>query len=191
MTRLGFVLASDSCIGCHACTVACKSEHDVPLGVNRTWVKYIETGEFPDTGAHVHRDALQPVRRRAVHLDLSDPGAVPSAERRGRLRRQPVHRVQGVHERLPVRRDLHQPRDEHGTQVQLLQPPRRGRARTGLRDRVPDTRDHHRRPRRSDVGDQPDRGQRPRSPCGHPSRAPNRRSSTAARRRRRSTRRGR
>ena len=50
MTRLGFVLASDSCIGCHACTVACKSEHDVPLGVNRTWVKYIETGSFPNTG---------------------------------------------------------------------------------------------------------------------------------------------
>ena len=49
MTRLGFVLESDSCIGCHACTVACKSEHDVPLGVNRTWVKYIETGKFPNT----------------------------------------------------------------------------------------------------------------------------------------------
>lgn len=48
MTRLGFVLESDSCIGCHACTVACKSEHDVPLGVNRTWVKYIEQGEFPN-----------------------------------------------------------------------------------------------------------------------------------------------
>ena len=48
MTRLGFLLDSDSCIGCHACTVACKSEHDVPLGVNRTWVKYIETGTFPD-----------------------------------------------------------------------------------------------------------------------------------------------
>lgn len=28
--------------------MACKSEHDVPLGVNRTWVKYIETGTFPD-----------------------------------------------------------------------------------------------------------------------------------------------
>ena len=50
MTRLGFALLSDSCIGCHACTVACKSEHDVPLGVNRTWVKYIETGQFPNTG---------------------------------------------------------------------------------------------------------------------------------------------
>ena len=48
VTRLGFLLDSDSCIGCHACTVACKSEHDVPLGVNRTWVKYIETGSFPN-----------------------------------------------------------------------------------------------------------------------------------------------
>ncbi len=52
MTRLGFLLDSDSCIGCHACTVACKSEHDIPLGVNRTWVKYIETGEFPDASRH-------------------------------------------------------------------------------------------------------------------------------------------
>ena len=52
MTRLGFLLDSDSCIGCHACTVACKSEHDVPLGVNRTWVKYIERGEFPNVSRH-------------------------------------------------------------------------------------------------------------------------------------------
>ena len=52
MTRLGFLLDSDSCIGCHACTVACKSEHDVPLGVNRTWVKYIETGAFPNVNRH-------------------------------------------------------------------------------------------------------------------------------------------
>jgi Fe-S-cluster-containing dehydrogenase component/formate-dependent nitrite reductase membrane component NrfD len=52
MTRLGFLLDSDSCIGCHACTIACKSEHDVPLGVNRTWVKYIETGDFPNASRH-------------------------------------------------------------------------------------------------------------------------------------------
>ena len=52
MTRLGFLLDSETCIGCHACTVACKSEHDIPLGVNRTWVKYIEKGEFPDTARH-------------------------------------------------------------------------------------------------------------------------------------------
>ncbi|HET6372226.1 MAG TPA: 4Fe-4S dicluster domain-containing protein, partial [Candidatus Polarisedimenticolia bacterium] len=45
----GFVIDNRRCIGCHACTVACKAEHDVPLGVNRTWVKYIEKGTFPDT----------------------------------------------------------------------------------------------------------------------------------------------
>jgi len=45
------------CIGCHACTVACKSEHDVPIGVNRTHVKYIEKGEFPNNTREfsVHR----------------------------------------------------------------------------------------------------------------------------------------
>ncbi len=52
VTRLGFLLDSDSCIGCHACTVACKAEHDVPLGVNRTWVKYIESGTFPNVKRH-------------------------------------------------------------------------------------------------------------------------------------------
>ena len=43
--RYGFVIDQDRCIGCHACTVACKEEHQVPLGVFRTWVKYIEKGE--------------------------------------------------------------------------------------------------------------------------------------------------
>ncbi len=47
--RYGFVIDQRRCIGCHACTVACKEENQVPLGVNRTWVKYIEKGTFPDT----------------------------------------------------------------------------------------------------------------------------------------------
>lgn len=50
--RLGFLIDNRKCIGCHACTVACKSEHDVPLGVYRTWVKYVETGHFPDNRRH-------------------------------------------------------------------------------------------------------------------------------------------
>jgi Fe-S-cluster-containing dehydrogenase component/formate-dependent nitrite reductase membrane component NrfD len=50
--RYGFVIDQDRCIGCHACTVACKEEHQVPLGVFRTWVKYIEKGEFPNTSRH-------------------------------------------------------------------------------------------------------------------------------------------
>ena len=47
--RYGFVIDQTTCIGCHACTVACKTEHQVPLGVNRTWVKYVEQGTWPDT----------------------------------------------------------------------------------------------------------------------------------------------
>jgi Fe-S-cluster-containing dehydrogenase component/formate-dependent nitrite reductase membrane component NrfD len=48
----GFVIDNRRCIGCHACSTACKSENEVPLGVNRTWVKYVETGTFPDSRRH-------------------------------------------------------------------------------------------------------------------------------------------
>jgi Fe-S-cluster-containing dehydrogenase component len=53
----GFVIDNRMCIGCHACTVACKSEHDIPIGVNRTHVKYIEKGSFPNNSREfsVHR----------------------------------------------------------------------------------------------------------------------------------------
>ena len=50
--RFGFLIDQRRCIGCHACTVACKQEQDVPLGVFRTWVKYIEKGAFPNTRRH-------------------------------------------------------------------------------------------------------------------------------------------
>jgi len=48
----GFVIDNRKCIGCHACSTACKSENQVPLGVNRTWVKYVETGAYPDVTRH-------------------------------------------------------------------------------------------------------------------------------------------
>ncbi|MCB0197821.1 MAG: polysulfide reductase NrfD, partial [Anaerolineae bacterium] len=44
----GFIINNKTCIGCHACSTACKSENEVPLGVYRTWVKYVEKGEFPN-----------------------------------------------------------------------------------------------------------------------------------------------
>jgi Fe-S-cluster-containing dehydrogenase component/formate-dependent nitrite reductase membrane component NrfD len=49
VTNFAWVIDQTSCIGCHACTTACKSENQVPLGVNRTWVKYVERGTFPET----------------------------------------------------------------------------------------------------------------------------------------------
>jgi Fe-S-cluster-containing dehydrogenase component/formate-dependent nitrite reductase membrane component NrfD len=43
------VIDHTRCIGCHACTTACKSENEVPLSVTRTYVKYVDVGAFPQT----------------------------------------------------------------------------------------------------------------------------------------------
>jgi Fe-S-cluster-containing dehydrogenase component/formate-dependent nitrite reductase membrane component NrfD len=43
------VIDHTRCIGCHACTTACKSENEVPLSVTRTYVKHVDVGEFPQT----------------------------------------------------------------------------------------------------------------------------------------------
>jgi Fe-S-cluster-containing dehydrogenase component len=44
----GKVIDNRRCIGCHACTVACKMEHLVPLGVTRTYVKQVDVGVYPN-----------------------------------------------------------------------------------------------------------------------------------------------
>ncbi|HKB09698.1 MAG TPA: NrfD/PsrC family molybdoenzyme membrane anchor subunit [Vicinamibacterales bacterium] len=49
MPNYGFAIDLRKCIGCHACTIACKAEHDIPIGVNRCWVKTVEKGTFPST----------------------------------------------------------------------------------------------------------------------------------------------
>lgn len=41
------VIDHTRCIGCHACTTACKSENLVPLSVTRTYVKHVDIGVFP------------------------------------------------------------------------------------------------------------------------------------------------
>ncbi|HZE71061.1 MAG TPA: 4Fe-4S dicluster domain-containing protein [Pyrinomonadaceae bacterium] len=41
------VIDQTRCIGCHACTTACKSENVVPLSVTRTYVKHVDVGVFP------------------------------------------------------------------------------------------------------------------------------------------------
>ena len=55
--RWAKVIDHTRCIGCHACTTACKSENEVPLGVTRTYVKHADVGTFP-----VSRRAFQVTR---------------------------------------------------------------------------------------------------------------------------------
>ncbi|NQT92187.1 MAG: 4Fe-4S dicluster domain-containing protein [Lentisphaerae bacterium] len=45
--RWGFLIDLTRCTGCHACAIACKTEHDVRLGVFRNGVRYHESGTYP------------------------------------------------------------------------------------------------------------------------------------------------
>ena len=66
--RYAMVVDLRRCIGCHSCSVVCKSENDVPLGVWRTWIKEFEKGTFP----HV-RKAFVPL----LCNNCDDPPCVP------------------------------------------------------------------------------------------------------------------
>ncbi len=52
--RYGMVIDLRRCFGCHACSVACKAEQDVPLGYFKSWVQVTEKGRYP----HVRRQFL-------------------------------------------------------------------------------------------------------------------------------------
>jgi Fe-S-cluster-containing dehydrogenase component/formate-dependent nitrite reductase membrane component NrfD len=48
VSRYGKVIDHSRCVGCHACTTACRSENEVPLGVTRTYVKSVDVGTYPE-----------------------------------------------------------------------------------------------------------------------------------------------
>jgi len=47
--RYGMVIDVRRCSGCHACSIACKAEFDVPIGGVRSWVEHHEAGVYPNT----------------------------------------------------------------------------------------------------------------------------------------------
>ena len=48
----GMLVDLRRCIGCQGCTVACKAENDVPLGVFRRRVRTVMTGTYPNAKRH-------------------------------------------------------------------------------------------------------------------------------------------
>ncbi len=106
---------------------------------------------------------MQPVHRRAVCDGLPDRGDVQAARRHRRLRQGDLHRLQGLHGGLPLRRDLHQPRRPLGREVQHVRPSNRRGTRARLRLGVPNRGDHRRRRQRPDIQGGPTRGAPPRA----------------------------
>lgn len=47
MKKAGMVVDLRRCIGCHGCSVSCKTEHSVPLGEFRTRVRYLPRPDRP------------------------------------------------------------------------------------------------------------------------------------------------
>ena len=96
-TRPGLVVDLRRCIGCHACSVACKTEHSVPLGTFRMRVRWLPRpdrptmafvplfdGELCDLGAGRAQVGLPPACVAAcpttalIHGDLGDPDSTVS-----------------------------------------------------------------------------------------------------------------
>lgn len=46
--RFGMVIDLARCVGCNACTVACRMENETPTGCFNTWVESWDAGEYPN-----------------------------------------------------------------------------------------------------------------------------------------------
>ena len=150
MARFGMVIDTVRCVGCMDCVVACKTENEVPEGLNRDWI--VDRGRR----ARSPTPRLEIRSERCNHCDNPPcvdccPTGASHVEPFGRLvlvDRRALHRLQGLPGLLPLRRALRPPGGLR-RQVHLLRPPREGGAGPRLRGGLPDALHALRRPRRS------------------------------------------
>lgn len=55
--RYGMVIDLSACVGCAACAVACKMEHQVPAGASRLVIREREVGLFPNLAVEFRPEA--------------------------------------------------------------------------------------------------------------------------------------
>lgn len=79
MAKYVFVMDTRRCIGCQACTIACKTENDVPLGVWRTQIRAKEVGKYPNVRRHFY---MWICAQCGDCVDASDNNGVGSVYRR-------------------------------------------------------------------------------------------------------------
>ncbi|WMJ78263.1 MULTISPECIES: 4Fe-4S dicluster domain-containing protein [unclassified Sedimentibacter] len=48
MKKYGMIIDLKRCVGCHACTISCKMENEIPEGCFNTWVEEWDTGKYPN-----------------------------------------------------------------------------------------------------------------------------------------------
>lgn len=102
----GMLIDLKKCIGCHACAVACKEAHGTPPKVTRAHVEIEYVGNYPDVRMTAYPMLCMHCEN-APCVEVCPTGASFKREdgivaiNKGR-----VHRLQVVHERLPLRSSL-------------------------------------------------------------------------------------
>jgi Fe-S-cluster-containing dehydrogenase component len=56
MARFGMVIDTKKCVGCMDCVVACKTENNVPEGLNRDWIVQDVHGAYPTLNMQIRTE---------------------------------------------------------------------------------------------------------------------------------------
>ena len=103
MPTYGFVIDLKKCIGCHACSIACKSEHDVPLGERAAERARHERHVELDDLRHQAREAGQPAVAGADVVDRDPEAELAQARAEEQVIAEELARVTEVKTRAEVR----------------------------------------------------------------------------------------